>query len=175
MILDFNTLLCLSNRAYRVKYKDKLSSFFVPNGVSLSSVLSPLLFALLINDVYSVLSSDCFFCYADDLKIFYPISGRDDCDFLQIILSNLSSWCTRNSLSLCPDKCNILSFIGSRTPMLHRYIIDGVMVTRVIIIKYLDVSVVRRKFASGCQPFSRLLLGSTALLSKIQSTRRSRP
>lgn len=144
--LDVNNLFVswlrsfLCDRSYSVKFNDMFSTpFSCSAGVPQGSVLSPLLFIIFINDVRTTLPPECFLCYADDLKIFLPVSSPSDCISLQNILDRFSSWCSSNSLTLCPDKCNVISFSRSQSPITYSYVLNSVQVNRVCVVKDLGV------------------------------------
>jgi hypothetical protein len=51
--------------------------------------------------------------YADDMKLFLPVRGFQDCMKIQSDLNKLSEWCERNSFFLNVDKCKTITL--SRT------------------------------------------------------------
>ena len=79
---------------------------------------------------------ECFFvCYADNIKIFLPISSTADCTVLQGILVRFSPWCNVNSFTLWTDKCNTISFTCSRSPIAYPYNLNSELVNRVNVVK----------------------------------------
>ena len=76
----------------------------VPQG----SVLSPLLFAIFINDLTDRISSEKLL-FADDLKIFTKIDTIRDSLKLQKDLIAINEWCIENKLLLNASKCKILT------------------------------------------------------------------
>lgn len=129
----------LQGRSYKVRVMSCLSdSFLGCSGVPQGSVLSPLLFLLFLNDCVSSLPPDGFLLYADDLKIFHPVSSLSDCVFLQNVLNSFSTWCLANSLLLCTDKCCVISFGRSRN-FCFNYVLSAAPISRVTCVKDLGV------------------------------------
>lgn len=130
----------LVGRSYRVRVLNCLSNRFVGlSGVPQGSVLSPLLFVLFVNDCLNVLPPDGLLMYADDLKIFFPVSSSEDCCELQNVLSSFSVWCEHNGLRLCPLKCNTITFGRSTRKVLWNYTLRDIPINRVNSVKDLGV------------------------------------
>ncbi|CAH8549860.1 unnamed protein product [Dicrocoelium dendriticum] len=106
----------LQGRNMQVKVNDTLS-FPVPmySGVPQGSVLGPELFKIYINDLPSILQTDCLI-YADDLKLWSEVSSLEDADRLQETLDLLHSWSIKWGLPVNKDKCSVLS-IGAAEPL----------------------------------------------------------
>lgn len=129
----------LYGRTYKVRVLSCYSeSFPGSSGVPQGSVLSPLLFLLFINDCTSTLPRDGYLLYADDLKIFLPVSSFLDCCELQNVLNSFSLWCNANGLLLCPDKCCVISF-GRSCKFPFSYSLCGTPISRVTSVKDLGV------------------------------------
>lgn len=77
----------------------------VPQG----SILSPLLFALFINDLPPLIESNILL-FADDLKIFSKIETIQDTRKLQRDIITINNWCQLNNLQLNIQKCHVMSF-----------------------------------------------------------------
>lgn len=77
----------------------------VPQG----SILSPLLFALFINDLPPLIKSNILL-FADDFKIFLKINDLRDARQLQMDIETIINWCRINKLELNIRKCQVLSF-----------------------------------------------------------------
>ena len=74
---------------------DNESSDFLPvtSGVPQGSILGPLQFLILINDMPNVISKETsLLLFAEDSRCFHLILGRDDGDKLQDDLNELFQW-----------------------------------------------------------------------------------
>ena len=77
----------------------------VLSGVPQGSVLGPLLFLLYINDLPSLINSECRL-FADDAVIY---NTRNNSEILQNDLNKLQSWACEWQLSFNSSKCSVLS------------------------------------------------------------------
>lgn len=108
----------------------------VPQG----SILSPLLFALFINELPTL-----FVCkvllFADDVKLFQKIKSLQDCIKLQRDLATLGLWCTENKLNLNVSKCFFISFSRRRDirTQTYDYKLNNTSLTQVSVIKDLGI------------------------------------
>ena len=104
---------------------EKSSEAPVISGIPQGTVLGPLLFVVYINDLLDNISSHGLL-YADDTKIFRPISSRKDAEELQADIRKLEEWAETWLLRFHPDKCHVLS-LGKieNTKHTHRYHICG--------------------------------------------------
>ncbi|KAI5735121.1 hypothetical protein M8J77_014454 [Diaphorina citri] len=75
----------------------------IPQG----SLLGNVFFSIMIDGITQVISHSYFLLYADDLKIFKPISNLQDMFLLQQDLYQIQNWLSLNSLSFCPQKCEV--------------------------------------------------------------------
>ena len=71
------------------------------------SILGPLLFTLFVNDIPLCMSSARCLMYADDLKLYLPVTKLIDCEKLQADITSLREWW---KLCLNVSKCNVISF-----------------------------------------------------------------
>ena len=111
----------LTGRSSTVKIGETCSEpFQIHSGVPQGSILGPLLFILFINDLSTQLKSPKSF-YADDLKFYRIITTPVDCCALQADVDTLMSWCTANGMDANINKCCIISFTRSRTPIIFDY------------------------------------------------------
>ena len=96
----------LSNRKQRVRYGNELSDAAdIPSVVPQGSVLSPLFFAIFVNDLLCKSFSNSIICYADDIKIWGPPSDSIGSD-----IGLLSEWMESNYMSVNTDKCEVIHF-----------------------------------------------------------------
>ena len=76
----------------------------VTSGIPQGSVIGPLLFVILINDLPDVVDSTVY-VFADDTKIFNIVKNKGDMNTLQRDLSELTEWSNTWLLKFHPDKC----------------------------------------------------------------------
>ena len=130
----------LENRVQSVKIgqtKSEIISNY--SGVPQGSHLGPLLFILFVNDLPSfVLDSQCL-SFADDFKIYRAINSFSDCLQLQNDLTSLSKWCLLNDLDLNINKCCVLTFTRTFSPIFFDYFISDNVLQRVFNHKDLGV------------------------------------
>ena len=100
----------LTNRKQRVVVRNASSDWHpVTSGVPQGSVLGPILFVIYINSLPSW-TKDCeIFLYADDAKLFLPITSAEDHHKLQRDLERIQSWTESHLLQLHPGKCKIMT------------------------------------------------------------------
>lgn len=120
----------LLNRCQFVEFEGFASEkFTATSGVPQGSNLGPLLFILFINDLITLIKCRKL-AYADDLKLYLRINTLTDCLFLQSCLNDLEVWCIENRLGLNAAKCNVVSYSRSRSPFIHNYFIDNIVLNR---------------------------------------------
>lgn len=109
----------------------------VPQG----SILSPLLFALFINDL-AILIRSKILIFADDVKIFLRIDTLEDARKLQNDINTTLDWCNNNKLNINVNKCFIMSFTHRReiTFQYFNYNINGRTLNRVNSMRDLGVT-----------------------------------
>lgn len=131
----------LENRVQIVcVYGEKSQPIEPKSSVPQGSILSPLLFALFINDLPQLLHSNVLL-YADDIKIFLKIQSMNDAILLQKDIETIVNWCQVNKLQMNISKCNIISFTRrtEATFQYFNYNINGRTLNRVQSIKDLGV------------------------------------
>ena len=95
---------------------------FVTSGVPQGSILGSLLFTMFINTLPDSLSSGSQAAlYADDSKVYRPITSLVDSMALQQDLNNLEVWSSNNSIQFNPAKCNIFTVARKRNPITFSY------------------------------------------------------
>ena len=92
------------------------------SGIPQSSVLGPLLFSIFVNNLPTILQSDCLL-FADECKIFRPLVDDDSIDQLQNDLNRLQSWSLLWQLPFNISKCQV-PHLGRANPN-HTYYINS--------------------------------------------------
>lgn len=95
--------------------------YFTRSGVSQGSTLGPPQFLIMINDLPRVLTAAKCLMFADDLKLFLPVTGPEDCLAFQRDIDAVFDWSVRNKLPLNMSKCSVITFSRSRTPIITTY------------------------------------------------------
>ena len=138
-------LLCnyLAGRQQRVLFHGDLSDWgTVSIGVPQGSILGPLLFALYINDLPSVVNYCLLDLFADDAELHYSHSDLrvvETC--LQSDLDSVADWLDSSRLRLNVEKSNYM-LIGSRQRVANKGLgisVGGNMLTQVNSVRYLGV------------------------------------
>ena len=108
----------------------------VTSGVPQGSVLGPVLFIYFINDLPDVCNSSIKI-FADDTKVYLPITSLNDKNHLQLSINRLVEWSNTWLLRFNSDKCKVLH-LGKNNPE-YEYTIahDGIE-------KQLNISVCER-------------------------------
>jgi ribonuclease P/MRP protein subunit RPP40 len=88
----------------------------VLSGVPQGSVLGPVLFVIYVNDMPARVSSSIRL-YADDTKLYRPISSPSDAQALQDDLSSLETWSDEWLLKFHPEKCTMLRIGTKKSPL----------------------------------------------------------
>ena len=94
----------------------KSNSMCVTSGVPQGSVLGPILFLLYINDLPEVVQKASISMFADDIKLYLPITSQQSVADLQQDISNVVEWITDNQLKLSPLKTVSLHLLPLRNP-----------------------------------------------------------
>lgn len=121
----------LRDRICQVTVDGSFSDPFYPHsGVPQGSVLGPFLFLIFINDLpeikFQIAKVKLF---ADDLKLYAPISSHSDAQNLQTDIDKVYHWAQENYLTLANDKIFLLRLGNKPIPWsynLQKHIIDQV-------------------------------------------------
>ena len=129
----------LNNRRQRVVVNGTKSSWNdVISGVPQGSVIGPSLFIIYINDIPNAVK--CLIqLFADDTKIFNPVSNSEEHQSLQKDLDELKLWSNKWQLNFNASKCKVMHF-GHNNPNFN-YRMDGSMLENVNEEKDLGVTV----------------------------------
>ena len=116
----------LTDRFQRVQINGSVSSWVrVRSGVPQGSVLGPLLFALYVNELPSLVSSPLLM-FADDIKLYRIIRSSEDCLQLQHDIDVLAQWSKKWLLSFNVTKCKVLHIGNSTVHCSHQYTLQEV-------------------------------------------------
>ncbi|KAI5747470.1 hypothetical protein M8J77_014972 [Diaphorina citri] len=96
----------------------------------------------MIDGITSVIQNSHFLLYADDLKIYRPISSLSDSALLQDDLNRVQQWLSLNKLAFCPQKCELVRYCRRRSVIPSSYTIDNVTLAIVEVKKDLGVTFV---------------------------------
>jgi hypothetical protein len=122
----------LSERIQELRIGDAVSKDIkVTSGAPQGSHLGPLCFIWFVNRISEIFDYVRVLFYADDTKLFLPVSGFQDCLKIQSDLNKLSELCDRNSLLLNIGKCKTITFARSRHPVRFLYMLGGTVLDQV--------------------------------------------
>ncbi|KAI8493083.1 hypothetical protein Bbelb_290870 [Branchiostoma belcheri] len=115
----------VSGRKQRVRYQGALSDWeYLTCGVAQGTLLGPLVFLAMINDIEPV-STNSHWKYVDDFNL-GEIKPELTTSTLQSNLDNLERWSTNNSMMLNPKKCKAMHFCFMRqSPQLPSLTLGG--------------------------------------------------
>jgi hypothetical protein len=101
----------LTNRQSRVRYSGvHFTPFEAQSGVPQGSVLGPLLFNILMNDLCDVIKHSKCLIFSDDLRVYRAIISPSDCLLLQSDIDRVRNWCLANFMKPDFSKIKIISF-----------------------------------------------------------------
>ena len=146
------------------------------SGVPQGSILGPLLFTVMVNDLPSVTTNSKIMMYADDTVLFYSAKKVDEIESsLNEDLRHVNSWVNTNGLSLNPIKTQFMIFgtpqkLSSITePMCLK--LENHSITQVSTYKYLGVYLdPSLKWKDHIYHSSKKIGSRLALLSRLKRT-----
>ena len=112
----------LTNRTLQVRIGDKLSSsYVVKNGTPQGSIISPLLFLVMINDLQDEITNTETSLFTDN-SCFFTSGRRLDVILrkMQDGLNKLKAWCDRNGFKISMDKTVAVLFSHRRDDIISR-------------------------------------------------------
>ena len=89
--------------------------------VSLRGLFWALFFNMFVNDIPTIFSHSHSLLFADDLKLFRTVRVPDDAQLLQQDLDKLFKWSSSWKLALSQTKCQVLTLILKKQPVLMDY------------------------------------------------------
>lgn len=131
----------VDRKQYVCVYGEKSNCITPQSSVPQGSILSPLLFALFINDLSPRIHSEILM-FADDVKIFLKINDIADARQLQQDINTILNWCIENKLELNVNKCYVISFTrrSDITYQYFNYNINGNTISRVNTMRDLGIT-----------------------------------
>ena len=78
--------------------------------------------------------------FADDAILYRNINSRNDTHILQHDILALQEWANKWQMKFSPDKCALLSFSKSKSPLEFQYKISNTVINRVTDHKYLGIT-----------------------------------
>ena len=164
----------LQNRRQRVIVNGRCSEWCrVTSGTPEGGLISPLLFALYINDLPAEVSSRCSM-FADDVKIYRRITCAADADLLQADLRRLRRWSETWKLSLNPAKCKSFRMTLKTKPITATYFVKNTALEHVNSIRDLGV-ILDTKLTFGPHIQKTIMKANRALGVLIRSFQVSTP
>ena len=138
------------------------------SGVPQGTILAPLLFILFTNDIFNLHILSNITAYADDIKIFGPVSEDHD---LSADFEVVKVWCTENSMSINCGKSGVMHF-GKNNP--HRpYYLDSTLIPVVTIYKDLGIIIDKDlSFSTHCLALTRKCTRICIMIQKSFSKKR---
>lgn len=135
-ILEF-----LTNRTFQVRVGEHLSQpHHIENGTVQGSIISPLLFLIMINDLPSTTANAQVSLFADDTAIFK--SGKNVKTLTKNIqdnLNNIQKWCDKNGFKISTDKSILVLFTKSHKKFDFKITLQGSEIKRDDHVKFLGV------------------------------------
>jgi ribonuclease HI len=132
----------LANRRISTRVGSSISSAYpVSSGVPQGSVLSPTLFTLMLNDLFSSCKDVSYSLYADDCALWVGAHTVEACTAaVQTALDTVSTWSSTWGLQFSPAKSKAMLFTRNRNVVLPLLQLNGDIVNFVPHYKFLGVT-----------------------------------
>ncbi|VDP87729.1 unnamed protein product [Echinostoma caproni] len=108
------------------------------SGVPQGSVLGPLFFVVIVNDLPGLLQSPSLM-YADDIKMWRTMEGEENWSTLQADLNNLAQWAATWALPVITAECDHLNLGRTESEVVYNF--QGTTLRRTLCEKNLGVLV----------------------------------
>ena len=136
----------LKNRKQYVIFNNHESDLTeITTGVPQGSILGPLLFSIIINDLKKSSKKITFLMYADDTTIYFNLEDFDSNNFefeINAELQKVSMWLKKNKLSLNLDKTKLMIFHRQQKRVKELNItINGTNIKRVQSFNFLGITI----------------------------------
>jgi hypothetical protein len=111
------------------------------SGLAQRSVLRPVLFNFLINDVCDIIKHSNCLLLVDDLKAYRAISSPNDCLLLQSDIDRVHNWLSANFMKINFSKIEVIPFARKKKVLNYRYRLSNSFMLRTDLIKDLGVRI----------------------------------
>jgi len=112
LIVWIEDFLC--SRKQRIGVNGSFSQWFtVSSGIPQGSILGPILFLIIINDLPEICATEqdtVMYLYTDDAKVYSTIACDNDHLHLQKVIDHIKEWCDQWLLPLNINKCSHMSY-----------------------------------------------------------------
>lgn len=165
----------ITERKQQVKVQGYLSEISdVKSGVPQGTILGPLLFLIMINDIDSDIKSSSVSMFADDTKVLKKISDINDHSLLQEDLNSLINWTEYNNMEINETKFQLVSY-GIQTGLKYPYGCNSNVILESSIVKdlgiYMNNDATFKYHVSCISTKVRKLLGWTLRTFKTRDTK----
>ena len=121
----------LKNRKIVVRINGDISSSYdVDGGVPQGSIISPLLFAIVMNDLFKTVKDTVkYSIYADDAAMWYRCSSLEEGEeTIQTALQEIEEWSKNTGLSFSPSKTKAVIFTRKKKNYIPEFNMDGLKI-----------------------------------------------
>ena len=132
----------LTNRSFRVRIGNVTShKFLLTTGVPQGSVISPILFNIMMHDFPMKQDQGQTLLFADDISFITTEYTSDRALItLQSFLNSVAEWCETWKFKMSPDKCALMVFTKKKITDYPLVQLDGVSIPTVTSFKFLGVT-----------------------------------